>query len=261
MHNPIPSARLPGDTSEMLQGLSYSSCDWRTMLRVQPDWCASPFCAQWTSSPCWSKQLREFAKRKKHLISKSWASVCSSLQLWHHFRSCLKAGGCRGSDNPSACRKALPGIGLFCYLQDPKIFHGVQEVWVWEPLPLSPNQRLLFTRREGEWGGQLVQHSFPRQGWNEQPWPNCDWGREKSQEPVILPFSHSEPPHQQAGSSQHTAGELVVIRRWRNHPVERRVTWLWYLNSLLLTASVQVSWNPSVVLSPFNKMRRHQHIC
>ena len=48
--------------------------------------------------------------------------------------------------------------------------------------------------------------------------------REKSQELVILPFFHSEPPHQRAGSSQGTAGEVVVIRKWRNHPVDRRVT-------------------------------------
>lgn len=85
--------------------------------------------------------------------------------------------------------------------------------------------------------------------------------REKSQELVILLFPHSKPPHQQAASSQGTVGEVVVIKRWRIHPVDRRVTWLWYLNSLLLTAGVQVSQNSRAVLNPFNKIRRHQHMC
>lgn len=147
MHNPIPGARLPGDTSEMLRGLCYSGCAWRTMLSETVCWgscccphSAPPFCAQWTSLPCWSDQLSEFAKRKKNLISKSWASACFSLQLWHHFLS--KAGWRRGSDTPSVCRKALPGIGLFYCLQHPKISHRVQEVWAWEPLPLSHNLNL-----------------------------------------------------------------------------------------------------------------------
>lgn len=161
------------------------------------------------------------------------------MQLWHHCSTQPRLVGAKAQIIPRKESTVGKGSALTFSLSLLSLL-GLERYKFGIPClcPIT-SDCLLFPRKKGKWGRQPAWNSL----WDQAEIPSHSPGqtatgkKEKPQEMEVLSSPALKPPCHRAGSTLGTAMEVAVNKRWRDSPAGRRVTWLWYLNSLFLTAS------------------------